>query len=369
LPNAFAFSDSRLAELHLGCGFSAFEDTMSEFRRDPLSGGWVIIAENRAGRPDEFRQTPRVRTAVACPFCSGHERETPEAVAVYPASASPPASACWQVRVVPNKFPAVWFAAPAGGEAAKSSEKQSAQGAHEVIIESPQHVVSLADTTDQQARLTFLAYQDRLRHWRSDSRLAYGLVFKNARAEGGASLEHAHSQLIATPMLPDVVATEARHCKQFSEEESKCLLCDLAAQELASRDRLVHETQHLVAICPCGSRFPFEVLVLPKEHASYFEEVEGGVRDELAFLVRDLIARLESLLHEPAYNFWIHTAPWSGGDFVHDSFHWHLHLAPRLTRLAGFELGAGYFINPVSPEKAAGDFRVAFQGNSRFPSD
>jgi UDPglucose--hexose-1-phosphate uridylyltransferase len=229
--------------------------------------------------------------------------------------------------------------------------------------------VSLADTSDQQARLTFTAYQDRLRHWRGDRRLAYGLVFKNARAEGGASLEHTHSQLIATPMLPSVIATEVEHGEKFLCEESKCLLCDLAAQELASGDRVVRETEHLIAFCPYASRFPFELVVLPKNHASYFEDVEAEVRDELALLMRELITHLESLLQEPAYNFWIHTAPWRGGPSVHESFHWHLHLAPRLTRLAGFELGAGYFINPVSPEKAAGDFRIAFQGNSSFASE
>ncbi|MFV1966510.1 MAG: galactose-1-phosphate uridylyltransferase [Pirellulaceae bacterium] len=325
---------------------------MSEFRRDFLSGSWVIIAEHRAGRPDDFRRSSHRRVVAPCPFCQGNECETPGAVACYPDPVASSSPTSWQVRVVPNKFPAVLFEDSGRVEAPGPHENHDGGGAHEVVIESPRHIVSVAELTDAQIEYTFAAYQDRLRYWRSDKRLAYGLVFKNARAAGGASLEHTHSQLIATPMVPDIVAGEVARCEAYRRREAKCPLCDLLAYELAAGQRIVEVTDHLAAYCPYASRFPFEMLIMPRKHSGPYEEVDADVRNELAHLVRRLVARLESLLPEPAYNFWIHTAPWSH-DQNHEAFHWHVHLAPRLTRLAGFELGAGYYINPVSSEEAA----------------
>jgi UDPglucose--hexose-1-phosphate uridylyltransferase len=330
---------------------------MSEFRKDVLSGGWVIIAENRAGRPSEFRQSPRQRIDAACPFCHGNEPETPEAVACYPAPNTGKSPNSWQVRVVPNKFPAVTVDNTYCAEVEGPFESQPAVGAHEVVIESPQHIVSLAEATDPQIEYAFAAYQDRLRFWRRDKRLAYGLVFKNARAAGGASLEHTHSQLIATPMLPQIVANEVARCEDYHHRQAKCLLCDLLDRELAAEQRIVEVTEHLVAFCPYASHFPLEILILPRTHGGQYEEVEADVRNELAHLIRRQIARLELILPDPAYNFWIHTAPWRNAP-TQEAFHWHVHLAPRLARLAGFELGAGCFINPVSPEKAASRLRT-----------
>ena len=171
-------------------------------------------------------------------------------------------------------------------------------------------------------------------------------------------MEHTHSQMIATPMVPDVVAVEVACCEESLRQKATCPLCDAVARELAAEKRVVALTEHFVAFCPYASRFPFEILVLPKGHRWQFEEVPDEVRHELAHLVKRLIARLESVLPEPAYNFWIHTAPWNQVR-NYEVFHWHVHLAPRLTRLAGFELGAGYFINPVSPEKAAARLQTA----------
>jgi UDPglucose--hexose-1-phosphate uridylyltransferase len=204
---------------------------------------------------------------------------------------------------------------------------------------------------DRQVELTFTAYQDRLRYWRDDERLAYGLVFKNARSAGGASLEHTHSQLLAIPFVPRVVAQEVSAAAAYWQAHGRCVFCDLQHAELSSGRRIVAQTSHFLAYCPYASRFAYEMWVMPVEHAMRFEELPAALRDELAHLVRDLIRRLEAVLAEPAYNYWIHSAPWREDGA--ESFHWHLELVPRLTRLAGFELGTGYFINPVSPEEAA----------------
>ena len=328
---------------------------MAEFRRDPVSDRWVIIAENRSQRPDEFRARGARRVEVACPFCAGHERETPDPTAVYPPPGAGRAVADWQVRVVPNKFPAVHMPPLEMAGASGPSECSPARGAHEVIIETPQHVVSFTELTDAQAELTFAAYRDRLRHWRSHGHLAYGMIFKNARAEGGASIEHTHSQLLATASVPCELAREVAGAQSFRQSQGKCIFCDMLARERAWRQRWVAETDLFSVFCPYASRFPYEMWVLPRQHCSRFEDLEATACVQLAHLVRDLLRRLEWLLEEPAYNYWIHTAPWDGPR--HDAYHWHLEIVTRLTRVAGFELGAGYFINPVCPEEAASRLR------------
>jgi UDPglucose--hexose-1-phosphate uridylyltransferase len=325
----------------------------SEFRKDPLSDRWVIIAEHRAARPDQFSVAAR-RIVAPCPFCGGREGETPPAVATYYSEESISANGAWQVRVVPNKYPALQ-----AGDATHPADalRRAATGRHEVIVESPQHVVSLSALSEEQAALTFRAYQDRLCRIREDTQLAYGLVFKNARAAGGASLEHSHSQLLATPMTPAVLLEEMSGAERYWRQHGQCVFCDLAAQELSAGERLVLATDHYVAFCPFASRFPYETWIVPHHHALRFEE-ETHVR-ELALLTRELIRRLETVLNEPAYNYWVHTAPWRGA--AGDGFHWHLEIVTRVARLAGFELGAGYFINPVSPEQAAQRLRSAGQ--------
>jgi UDPglucose--hexose-1-phosphate uridylyltransferase len=333
---------------------------MAELRGDLLSGRWVIIAENRAARPDELRPSTVRRIIVPCPFCRGREAETPPAVATYFSRTAPGAEQGWQVRVVPNKFPAVQFeeATPSTNDVLHPA--QPALGAHEVVVESPDHVVSLAALTDEQVELTFAAYQDRLAFWQRDERLAYGLVFKNARAAGGASLEHAHSQLIATPIVPAEVAGEVAQANAFHRQHGRCAFCELLDRELADSRRIVATTEQFVAYCPYAARFPYETWIVPRQHAHRFEQVDAGQRRELAHLVRDLIRRLESLSPETAYNYWIHTAPWRTPSC--DFYHWHVEVITRLTRIAGFELGTGFYINPVSPEEAASRLRAAADG-------
>lgn len=318
---------------------------MPELRHDPLSGRWVIIAENRAARPDQFAATNAAGIYV-CPFCPGHEDLTPAATAVYP---SRPADSPWKVRVIPNKYPAVELNA-------SGDRGEAAVGVHEVIIESPAHVVSLSDISDDEASLTFMAYRDRLRTLRQDLRLAYGLVFKNVGADGGASLEHTHSQLIATSTIPTDIQFELAKAGEHRMLHGSCAFCDLIDGELGGA-RHVFETDSFVVFCAFGSRFPYEMWVLPKEHCESFEKTSDSGLAELAELMRMLIRGLETMLDSPAYNYWIRSAPFRLSS--HDDYHWRLELTPRMTRLAGFELGTGCFINPVSPEQAAAQLRSA----------
>ena len=316
---------------------------MPELRHDPLSGRWVIIAENRAARPDQFTATGASRVEV-CPFCPGHEDLTPGAVAVYPGGS---AGAPWKVRVVPNKYPAVELNA-------SGDRGEAAVGVHEVIIESPAHVASLSDISGEEARLTFIAYRDRLRAWRQDSRLAYGLIFKNARADGGASLEHTHSQLLVGCTVPADIQFELAKAGEHRMLHRSCAFCDLLDGE-RDGSRHVVETDRFAVFCAFGSRFPYEMWVLPKEHCKSFETTSDSALAELAELMRKLVRGLEATLDSAAYNYWIRNAPFRMSP--HDDYHWRIELTPRMTRLAGFELATGCFINPVSPEQAAARLR------------
>ncbi len=335
---------------------------MPEFRQDPLSGRWVIIAEDRAGRPSEFITQPERLSGLRCPFCAGNEHDTPHALKIYPNETQTTGS--WQVRVIPNKYPS---ATPGGGTSPIPSPPgrtgdsrptdpscfvaQPGIGAHEVIIESPRHVASFTDLTDEQARLAVLAYQDRLLSVGQNRQLNYGLLFKNCRGGGGATLEHVHSQLLATSIVPPEIDQELRSATQYFDRTDRCLFCELLRQELASGVRIARETSRFVAYCPFASRFPYETWVLPRVHASRFELADSGLLAELAALLQLLLRSFEELSANGAYNYWIHTAPFHAS--CDKLFHWHIELIPRVTTQAGYEWGSGCFVNPVSPESAA----------------
>jgi UDPglucose--hexose-1-phosphate uridylyltransferase len=344
---------------------------MSEFRKDPVSDHWVIIAPNRAHRPEQFGPGTAERASRRCPFCRGHEQDTPEAVATYmcgsvsrtPAGRlgeTPPREVddgAWQVRVVPNLYPAVGDDEPPAFEPAAFYETRPGLGVHEVIIEAPDHIVSFNGLRNDQAALVFRAYRDRLRHLRCDPRIAYGQLFKNCGSSAGASLEHTHSQLIGTPVVPTQVQAELAKSLAYFQAEGQCVFCAMIDEELRTGTRVVTETTRFVAFCPFASQFPYETWILPRSHAAEFDAVQDGELGEIARLVQDVIARLESTLIDPAFNYLIHTSPFGGGPYPF--YHWHLEILPRLTKTAGFEWGAGDYINTVSPEDAAYTLRSA----------
>lgn len=335
---------------------------MSELRLDPVSQRWVIIAQERDNRPDEYVAAPVRRVASDCPFCAGNEVITPEAVAVYTTSHSQPhhgQPSTWQVRVVPNKYPAVRSDLNGPVRAEMFGLRCSAAGVHEVIIEAPQHVASLTELDQDQLRLTWMAYRDRLSEHARDPRWKYGQLFKNVGSAAGASIEHTHSQLITLPHIPHEIETELASCKKHWETYQRGLLADILEQELVAGVRIVEETPNFVAFCPFASRFPYEVWTLPRQAAARFQRFAHGPAitpsddelGELGNLVQRILSRMESLLNRPAYNFFLHTAPFD--TLPYDYYHWHVEIFPRLTKAAGFEWGTGYFINPVSPEEAA----------------
>jgi UDPglucose--hexose-1-phosphate uridylyltransferase len=322
---------------------------MPELRRDPVTGRWIIVATERARRPQDFRGEPQVASAKACPFCEGKEEGTPPEIVAIAARDRRPNAPGWRVRVVPNKFPALQVEGHLEPRGNGLYDVMNGVGAHEVIIESPHHTVSVTDLP--LLRDVFWAYRERLADLKQDRRLLYGLIFKNVGPSAGATVEHAHSQLICTPVVPKTVLEEIGRTSEYHRFHGRCLFCDMVRQEVSDYARLVKETEHFVAFCPFAARFPFETWVLPKRHRSHFEDTPRNELDQLAEIVRIAIAKLERALERPAYNYLVHTAPFDRPAM--EAYHWHVEIIPRLTRVAGFEWGTDFYVNPVSSESAA----------------
>ena len=246
---------------------------MPELRKDPIVGRWVIIAIERAKRPHDFKhQEQSVVETGACPFCEGNEGQTPPEILAYRDRGARPNGQGWRVRVVPNKFPALKIEGSLEKRGEGIYDKMAGIGAHEVIIESPKHHVSMATLAEENIREILWVYRDRLVDLKKDNRLAHGMFFKNVGAAAGASLEHTHSQLIVTPTVPISVWEEMTGGLEFYNYRGRCIYCDIIQQELATESRIVLDTPYFTAFCPYASRFPFETWILPKAHSSHYEK-------------------------------------------------------------------------------------------------
>jgi UDPglucose--hexose-1-phosphate uridylyltransferase len=329
---------------------------MPELRKDPIVGRWVIIAHERAKRPHDFRQEVQAQAENGlCPFCEGQEENTPSEIVAYRERGTPANAPGWRVRVIPNKFPALKIEGSLNKRGEGIYDKMAGVGAHEVIIESPRHYISMADLPEENIREVLWVYRDRLVDLKRDNRLVHGMLFKNVGAAAGASLEHTHSQLIVTPIVPISVWEEMTGALEFFNYRGRCIYCDMIQQELGTESRIVLDTPHFTALCPYASRFPFETWILPKTHSSHFENIPKPAVDDLGTVLRQVLNKLEQALDNPPYNYIIHTAPFDHQEQPH--YHWHIEIIPRLTKVAGFEWGSGFYINPVPPEDAAAFLR------------
>jgi UDPglucose--hexose-1-phosphate uridylyltransferase len=328
---------------------------MSEFRKDPVLGRWVIVAAERAKRPSDFRVGPEGPPVTFCPFCEGNESKTPPEITARRAPDSGRDEPGWRVRVVPNKFPALAVEGDLEKRGLGMYDTMQGIGAHEVIIEGPEHVVSLSEMSDDLVTEILAVYRERLADLRRDERLSYGMLFKNVGKTAGASLEHSHSQLIVTPVVPKRVQEEIDGALRWFEHRGRCVYCDMIAEERSDRSRMVVDAGDFVAFCPFASRFPFETWIVPADHRSHFETTDDGAMGLLGSTLRTVLRKLEAALEQPPYNYVVHSGPLSADSLEH--YHWHIEIIPRLTRVAGFEWGTGFYINPVSPERAAAFLR------------
>jgi UDPglucose--hexose-1-phosphate uridylyltransferase len=265
-------------------------------RKDPVTGRWVIIATDRARRPSDFTRTSVLPKANGdCPFCEGREDRTPPEVLSYRENGSNR----WNLRVVPNKFPALRVEGMLDREGEGLYDRMTGIGAHEVIIESPEHKISLAELPEKRVEDLFWAFRDRILDLKRDARLRYILLFKNHGEAAGASLEHSHSQLIALPVVPLQVQEELEGARRYFAFKERCVFCDIVRQEAAEGVRVILETDEILVVAPYAPRFPFETWVLPRAHASHFETAHSGLIQSLAWAVRATIRKLERVLENP----------------------------------------------------------------------
>jgi UDPglucose--hexose-1-phosphate uridylyltransferase len=325
---------------------------MSELRKDPVTGRWVIISTERRKRPTDFRlESVHVVADGSCPFCEGHEEMTPRELLVYGRNGSAPNTAGWSLRVVPNQFPVLRVEGALDRQGEGLFDKMNGIGAHEVIIESPRHDDTLATMDEQAVEQVLSAAAARVQDLKRDQRFRYVIIFKNHGAAAGASLEHSHTQLIALPIVPREVRDEVDGSRLHFQTKERCVFCDILRQEAADGRRLIAESADLVALAPYAPRFPFETWILPKRHQSLFEEAPRHEYASLARLLGDILRRMNKALLFPAYNLLVHSAPVveAAGDY----YHWHVEIIPKLTKIAGFEWATGFYLNPTSPEEAA----------------
>ncbi|MDP8257243.1 MAG: galactose-1-phosphate uridylyltransferase [Candidatus Alcyoniella australis] len=325
---------------------------MPQLRKDPIIGRWVIISTERARRPNVFSKEPVEKIGHKnCPFCPGNESHTPSEILADRSNGSQPDGPGWTLRVVPNKFPALRVEGQLDREGVGLYDQESGVGAHEVIIETPDHDCAFSEYSDSQIEDILWAYRERMIDLKRDTRMKYAMIFKNHGASAGASLEHPHSQLIAMPIVPKNVLEELKGSREYYGYKERCVFCDIVRQETRDPERLIAENTDFVAIAPFASRFPFEIWILPKHHDSCFEDAQ---KHEFAFLAKifsEVMKRLDRALDSPAFNFYLHTSPF--GEQHNEYYHWHFEIMPRLSKLAGFERGTGFYINPTPPEQAA----------------
>ncbi len=330
---------------------------MPELRKDPVTSRWVIISTERGKRPSDFDMEPPTRRRGFCPFCPGNEEKTPPEILVYRSDGGSPNTPGWRVRVVANKFPALIDEGDLNRQTEGIYDKMSGIGAHEVIVETPDHDQTLPGMPEPQIEEVLWAYRDRILDLKQDTRFQYILIFKNHGEAAGASLEHTHSQLIATPIVPKRVQEEVDGVKQYYADTGRCVYCDIVRQELTHGGRVVSANDHFVAMAPFAPRFPFETWIVPRIHETAFEHIGKQEHGSLARILKETLQRIERLLSDPPYNLVMHNAPLREDEPV--QYHWHLEITPRLTRLAGFEWGTGFYINPTPPEEAAQYLRDA----------
>ncbi len=324
---------------------------MPELRRDPIIGRWVIIAKERGKRPYDFVIEKDKTKGGFCPLCPGNENTTPPEVLAYGRPYYNPNGPDWKLRVVPNKFPALVIEGELDKRGEGIYDKMNGIGAHEVIIETPNHHETISTMPLDQLRLVFMAYRDRIIDLNRDKRFKYIIVFKNFGKAAGASLEHSHSQLIALPIVPQLIQEELDGCAKYYDYKERCVFCDIIRQERQQNLRMVYENEEFVTVCPFAPRAPFEMWVMPKRHQSRFISIDDAQLNKLTSLFSITMKKLDSLLHNVPYNFMLHTAPLNASGLDH--FHWHIEIMPKVSMVAGFEWGTGFYINTTPPEESA----------------
>lgn len=324
---------------------------MTELRRDPVVGRWVIVNNTDPKLPPDFHVEPHhYDDATHCPFCYGNEHMTPPEIQAFRHEKTMANTPGWQVRVVPNKFPALQIEGELDKRGMGLFDMSNGIGAHEVIIESPYHNKDFPDLETDEIEKILEMYGQRSKDLEKDKRFKYVMIFKNFGHAAGATIDHNHSQLIALPMVPKNVLEELTGSAEYYGFRERCIFCDMIRQELEEKERIIAQNKDFIAFCPFVSRFPFEMWLMPKQHRLSYCETTRTEVSELAKILKEVLTRMRVALNDPPYNFIIHTSPINTEE--KPGYHWHMEIMPRLSRIAGFEWGTGFYAVPTSPEAA-----------------
>ncbi|MFA4967674.1 MAG: galactose-1-phosphate uridylyltransferase [Candidatus Margulisiibacteriota bacterium] len=334
---------------------------MPELRQNPATKEWVIIATERAKRPEDFTPAKieeKVEVKNHCPFCEGNEASTPSEILAYRTYGTKPDAPGWWIRIIPNKFPAL---IPRGGIQRMKQEDffryMDGVGEHEIIIESPKHDESIATMDPKQVEEIFLAYRERYITLSQDPRFEMVIIFKNHGAAAGTSVLHPHSQVIATPITPLHIRHRLEEAMRYFDDNGTCVFCDMVKKEIAVNERIVFKTENFISFVPFAASSPFLTIVIPKNHYSSFETTTPERIKELSYLMKTVLTKIYTSMKNPDFNFVIRSSPCHEKNVEY--YHWHIEIVPRVTAVAGFELGSGIYINTVIPEQAARFLREA----------
>ncbi|MFA5142644.1 MAG: galactose-1-phosphate uridylyltransferase [Candidatus Omnitrophota bacterium] len=343
---------------------------MPELRRDPVIGRWVIISTERARRPDQFvsaaAEKEEFPAGGKCPFCEGNEGLTAPEITAVRHHGSRPNSPGWEIRVIPSISPLLQIEGSLDRHGHGMYDLMNARGAHEIVIESPRHLKESELPKEQMVKAVNVIL-DRIHDLEKDRDIKYVLIFKNCgKAAGSGRIQHARTQIIGTPVNLKRVKEELAGAKAYYDYKDRCIFCDMLKQEMQSGKRVIAESKHFVALAAFASRFPFETWIMPKEHSCDFYKIDRTRIPDFAEIMATIFAKMRKVLGDFPFNFVLHTAPFRRDlgkrgywETIECDYHWHFEILPILTRVAGFEWGSGFYINPLLPEDACNSVREA----------
>lgn len=318
----------------------------------------MVIATERAKRPDSFRQKEKdeLKSDSICPFCEGNEKMTPPEIYSIRKNGGEPDSPGWLIRVVPNLYKAFEECAddPEPVFSSNLTESFPALGTHEVLIAGPEHEDNIANVSGRLFLLLFEVFKERYRELALKNDVKYVQFIINHGKKAGASLEHAHGQLFAIPIVPEELDRELINSSRYYSENGKCIFCEIIAEEMAMGERVVEEAKGFINLCPFASFSPFEMNIMPIEHSGNFESMSDEELRRFTDFLHHSLKLLDAALKNPPYNLYLHTSPCRESI---DHYHWHVEVVPKLSIAAGFEMGTGIYINVVNPEEAANYLR------------
>ncbi len=325
---------------------------MGELRRDPVVGRWVIVETDHPNAPGDFNYEQYIPKGGLCPFCYGNEFMTPPEINCLRDPNTQANTPGWQVRVIANKFPALQIEGELDRRGIGIYDMSNGIGAHEVLIETPYHAKDLPELLPEEVENYLKMCCVRCIDLAKDERFKYLMLFRNYGSAAGASLEHPHTQIVALPMVPKNALEEIHGAKGYFDYRERCIFCDIIRQELQEQERIVLENKYFLSFCPFVSRFPFEIMIIPKKHNGNFCLMNAEEIKALAEIMQGTLRKLKKVFENLSYNYIIHSSP-INGDLDVEYYHWHIELMPKLTQVAGFEWGTGFYLDSTSPELAA----------------